>query len=68
MAVSNLSVLERAYQLARAGCATNIGEIKKILRDEGYFNVDGHLAGPALAKDLRDLCKAALSSARRPSR
>ena len=54
-------IVERAYQLARGGRAANIDEIKAILKQEGYFNVSGELAGPALLKALRNLCAAARS-------
>jgi len=52
-------IVERAYQIARAGQAADIGELKAKLKSEGYFNVSGQLSGPVLQKALRALCTAA---------
>jgi hypothetical protein len=52
-------IVERAYQIARAGRAANVDDIKTILKHEGYFNISGEIAGPVLLKALRDLCAAA---------
>ena len=52
-------IVERAYQIARAGQAADIGELKAKLKSEGYFNVSGQLSGPVLQKALRTLCTAA---------
>jgi len=52
-------IVERAYQIARAGRAANVDDIKTILKNEGYFNISGEITGPALLKALRDLCAAA---------
>jgi hypothetical protein len=52
-----LSALERAFQLARAGYVSNVDEIRKQLRREGY---DWRaLEGPSLQSQLRELIKAA---------
>lgn len=45
------NIIERAYQLARN--SDDINEIRKTLRDEGYLNVDAHLAGPTIKSDLK---------------
>jgi hypothetical protein len=45
------NIIERAFQLARA--SDNIDEIRKTLRQEGYSNVDAHLAGPSIKSDLK---------------
>lgn len=45
------NIIERAFQLA-AG-ATNVDDIRKALRQEGYSNVDAHLAGASIKADLR---------------
>ena len=49
-------IVERAYQIARAGQAADLGELKAKLKSEGYFNVSGQLTGPVLQKALRELC------------
>ena len=43
-------IIERAFQLARG--STNIDEIRKALRQEGYSNVDAHLCGASIKADL----------------
>jgi hypothetical protein len=46
---SNVSAIERAFQLARAGKATDMKGLKSILKSEGHLN--GQLDNmPALAK------------------
>jgi len=46
-----LNIIERAFQLARG--TNNVDEIRKALRQEGYANVDAHLAGASIKADLR---------------
>lgn len=41
----------RAFQLAET--STSIDEIRKTLRQEGYSNVDAHLAGASIKADLK---------------
>ena len=45
------NIIERAFQLAPE--ATSIEDIRKILRQEGYSNVDAHLGGPSIKADLK---------------
>ena len=45
------STIGRAFQLAPE--AENIEDIRKQLKDEGYFQVDAHLSGTQIKKDLR---------------
>ena len=44
-------IIERAYQLASS--ATDLDQIRKTLRHEGYSNVDAHLAGASIKADLK---------------
>jgi hypothetical protein len=46
-------IIERAFQLARA--SKSIDDIRRTLRDEGYSNVDAHLAGASIRQDLMRL-------------
>jgi hypothetical protein len=46
-------IIERAFQLARA--SKSVEEIRATLRQEGYSNVDAHLAGPSIRADLKRL-------------
>jgi hypothetical protein len=45
------TIIERAFQLARS--SSNVDEIRRTLRQEGYSNVDAHLAGAAIKADLK---------------
>jgi hypothetical protein len=45
------NIIERAFQLARD--STSIDEIRRVLRQEGYANVDAHLSGPSIRADLK---------------
>ena len=45
------NIIERAFQLAR-GC-DNLDNIRKVLRREGYSNVDAHLGGAGIKADLK---------------
>jgi hypothetical protein len=44
------NIIERAFQLARD---SNIDEIRKVLRKEGYANVDAHLGGASIKAELK---------------
>lgn len=45
------NIIERAFQLARG--SSNIEQIRKALRQEGYSNVDAHLSGSSIKADLK---------------
>ena len=45
------NIIERAFQLARG--STDLDEIRKTLRREGYSNIDAHLGGAAIRADLK---------------
>jgi hypothetical protein len=45
------NIIERAFQLARE--SGNLDDIRRILRKEGYANVDAHLAGASIKADLK---------------
>ena len=49
------SVIERAFELART-CAS-IEEIRRLLREEGYAQVDAHLGGRMIRTQLRALLR-----------
>jgi hypothetical protein len=44
-------IIERAFQLAPD--SANIDDIRRILRREGYSNVDAHLGGASIKADLK---------------
>lgn len=45
------NIIERAFQLAPK--SSSIDDIRKALRQEGYSNVDAHLAGASIKADLK---------------
>jgi hypothetical protein len=45
------NIIERAFQLARE--SSDIDDIRKVLRREGYSNVDAHLAGASIKAQLK---------------
>ena len=47
------NVVERAFQVA-GGCAT-LDEIRRTLRNEGFAQVDAHLAGRMICGELQRL-------------
>ena len=53
--------LERAFDLARSGEYTGMGDIKVQLKAEGYQTAQ--LEGPSLSKQLRTICAAAKAAA-----
>jgi len=53
------SIIERAFELARAGDCATIDDIRKRLKAERYSQVDAHLAGTSVRRQLLDLCREA---------
>jgi hypothetical protein len=49
------NVIERAFQLAEE-CAS-VDEIRTRLKQEGFINVDAHLAGGKIRSDLAKIFK-----------
>ena len=45
------NIIERAFELAPG--STSIEQIRKVLRHEGYSNVDAHLGGASIKADLK---------------
>ncbi len=50
------TTLERAFVLARSGSCASVNDIRQRLRAERFDQVDAHLAGPSLGRQLRELC------------
>lgn len=50
------STVERAFALARNGECRTIEDIRRQLRLEQCDNVDAHLSGPTVRRQLLDLC------------
>jgi tRNA G26 N,N-dimethylase Trm1 len=45
------NIIERAFELACS--STSVDEVRRALRQEGYSNVDAHLAGASIRADLK---------------
>lgn len=45
------NIIERAFELARA--SDDLDAIRRTLRQEGYSNIEAHLAGPSIRADLK---------------
>jgi tRNA G26 N,N-dimethylase Trm1 len=44
-------IIVRAFELARR--SSTVEQVRNALRDEGYSNVDAHLAGASIKADLK---------------
>ncbi len=56
------TTLERAFVLACSGAFASVGEIRQALKRERFDQVEAHLAGSSINKQLRALCEAARRS------
>jgi hypothetical protein len=52
--MSQPTILERAFELARSGKHTTVSELREALQAEGFD--PKRLQGPSLQKQLRQLC------------
>jgi hypothetical protein len=52
------TIIERAFELARAGSCVNVSDIRTQLKRERYDAVEMHIQG-SLAKQLLALCRGA---------
>jgi hypothetical protein len=62
------STIERAYQLARAGHARNLDQLKKRLKADGCRAVDALLAPRAIRGHLEAICAATFRPAEEDGR
>jgi len=53
------TTLERAFDLARSGDYASVADIRQQLKRERYDQVEAHLAGHSINRELRALCEAA---------
>jgi hypothetical protein len=49
----DISVIERAFEIAREGKCKSVSEIAKALTDEGFELAYQHLSAPSLNKQLK---------------
>ena len=57
--MTNPTTLERAFALARSGTCAGLDDIRRTLKRERYDQVEAHLAGFSIGKQLRALCEEA---------
>jgi hypothetical protein len=50
-------VVRRALELARGGECRSLIDIRRALKQEQYLDIDAHLAGRSLQKQLTELMK-----------
>jgi len=55
------TTLERAFALARSGSCASVSDIRLTLKRERFDQVEAHLAGSSISKQLRALCDSARS-------
>ena len=59
MRTSDMSILERAFALAKSGECSSVDDVRRRLKSERYESIDQHLAGPSIKRQLQQLCLAA---------
>lgn len=52
----DITTIERAFALAKSGAYPTVGDIKRQLKLERFDSVEAHLQGPAINRQLRQLC------------
>ena len=57
--MSQPTLLERAFVLARSGQYASVNDLRAVLKRERFEQVEAHLSAPALVRQLRGLCTAA---------
>ena len=58
--MSDLSTVERAFDIARSGSVRNMSELRKALRKEGFASAEQHTEGFSIQRQLKDaMAKAA---------
>jgi hypothetical protein len=57
------STIERAYELARAGCAPDFANVKRRLKADGCRAVDALLAPRSIRGHLEAICAATYAAA-----
>jgi hypothetical protein len=53
-----VGTVERAFALARGGKCSNTEDLRRLLKAEGFEDVDQHLGGRALHQQLKAVLKA----------
>ncbi|MEA3004621.1 MAG: hypothetical protein QOH81_3409 [Sphingomonadales bacterium] len=53
------TTLERAFALARSGTCAGVSDVRLALKRERFDQVEAHLAGASITRQLRALCEEA---------
>ena len=53
--LTQANIFERAFAIARAGRARSIEDVRRTLKAESFENVESHLAGPSIKRQLKQL-------------
>jgi len=53
-----MSIIERAFEIARSGDCRDMLDLEVRLKREGFEQVHGHISGPSVRKQLRALLEA----------
>lgn len=62
--IGQVPIVQRAFQLAGSGDCLDWGEVALCLAREGYVDVEAHLVGPLLRRQLREACRKAAAERR----
>lgn len=54
--MTSLTTIERAFALAESGAYATVDEIRGQLKREYFEQVEAHLAGASITRQLRALC------------
>ncbi|PSJ41849.1 hypothetical protein C7I55_06155 [Sphingomonas deserti] len=65
--MSSVTILERAFALARSGEHTSVQSIRARLKGEGFANVEAHLSGHSISRQLRKICLEARAGSPEPT-
>lgn len=57
-----MTIIERAFQLAREGRCRSVTDIKRTLKAERFDGVDAHLSGSSIAQQLKTAMQKASAS------
>jgi hypothetical protein len=63
-----MTIMERAYELAKSGEFRNAGEIEEQLKREGFEQVHAHLSGSFTRKQIQSICSRAWKSGQQAKR
>ena len=64
MSDNEKNIIERAFELARSGTCKTLSEIKRKLKEDGFFvlDIDGYMSGSSIKSQLTALCRKSYQS------